>query len=46
LPGPRNPGLVYDLDWTENERLAEWRTTVGEAEGLPPVSRAAVLFDA
>lgn len=41
----RNP-LVYDLDWDEDERLAEWRTTVGETESLPPVLQAIIALDA
>lgn len=41
----RDP-LVYEADWDEDERLAEWRSVVMETEGLPPLLRAALLLDA
>lgn len=51
--GPRPPvrpsardSLVYDLDWNEEERLAEWQAVLGETANLPTILRAAVLLDA
>ncbi|MGK6315631.1 RHE_PE00001 family protein [Neorhizobium sp. DT-125] len=46
-PAPRekNP-LVYEPDWDEGERLAEWRIVLSETEGLPPLLRAVLLLDA
>lgn len=41
----KNP-LIYDADWDEPERLAAWQGTLSESEGLPPLLRAAVVFDA
>ena len=38
--------LVRDEDWDEDERLESWRDLIREADLLPPVLGAAVLFDA
>lgn len=38
--------FVYEPDWNEDERLAEWRVARSQVEGLPAVLRAAVLLDA
>lgn len=38
--------LVYDMDWNENERLAQWQKVLSRSSDLPPVLRAAVIFDA
>jgi len=38
--------LVLDEDWDENERLESWRAVIREADLLPSVLGAAVLFDA
>jgi len=38
--------LIYEPDWDENERLAEWRQVLKQADSLPPVVRATVLLDA
>lgn len=40
------PALVYDLDWNENDRLAEWRSMIVETRDLPVVLRAAILLEA
>jgi hypothetical protein len=39
--GERYP-LIYDSDWDEDARLAEWRAIVGETRDLPPTLAAAV----
>ncbi|MER9222701.1 RHE_PE00001 family protein [Mesorhizobium sp. M0644] len=44
-PDPQN-GLIYDLDWNEEERLAEWHAVLAETRGQPVVLRAAVLLEA
>ena len=43
---PDRPSLVYDLDWDENARLAEWQGMLVETRQLPVVLRAAILLDA
>ena len=50
LPTPpasreRDP-LVYDLDWDEDARLAEWREIVDRTRELPPTLAAALAHDA
>ena len=40
------PALVYDLDWNEDGRLAEWQAVVVETRELPAVLGAAILLDA
>jgi hypothetical protein len=42
---PQN-GLVYDLDWDEDARLAEWQDVLADTRELPAVLRAAILLDA
>lgn len=43
---PEKDPFVYDLDWDEDERLAEWQATLGRADDLPPVLKAIVALDA
>jgi hypothetical protein len=38
----RDP-LVYDIDWDEDERLAQWRDAVAMTAELPPALAAAVV---
>lgn len=40
------PDLIYDLDWDEDARLAEWRDVIARTRDLPVVLRAAVLLEA
>ncbi len=39
-------GLIHDDEWDESERLREWRSVIGDADGMPPALGAAVLYDA
>ncbi|MER9174386.1 DUF1612 domain-containing protein [Mesorhizobium sp. M0955] len=39
-PEPQND-LIYDLDWHEEECLAEWQDVVARTRDLPVVPRAA-----
>src|SRR3954470_12157144 len=38
--------LVYDRDWDEEERLAEWQDVVKKTDKLPALVAAAIAFDA
>ncbi|WP_352671154.1 RHE_PE00001 family protein [Mesorhizobium sp. M0166] len=40
------PDLIYDLDWNEEERLAEWQAVLAQTRELPAVLRAAILLEA
>ncbi|MER8931137.1 RHE_PE00001 family protein [Mesorhizobium sp. M0859] len=44
-PEPQN-GLIYDLDWNEEERVAEWQAVIAGTRDLPVVLRAALLLEA
>lgn len=43
---PDRPALVYDLDWDEDARLAEWQDVIADTRELPAVLRAAILLEA
>ncbi len=41
----RDP-LIYELDWDEGGRVADWLAVLEQVQDLPPVLRAALLLDA
>lgn len=44
-PPERDP-LVYDLDWDEDARLADWRAVVEQTNTLPPTLATAIATEA
>ena len=42
----QSQGLVYDPDWDEESRIADWRAIFSKADGLPPTLAAAILWEA
>ncbi|BBU64250.1 hypothetical protein MSC49_41850 (plasmid) [Methylosinus sp. C49] len=45
-PKRDDSGLVYDEDWDEEARLAEWRERLGRSQNLPPLMATSVALDA
>ncbi|MDQ6436322.1 RHE_PE00001 family protein [Mesorhizobium sp. LHD-90] len=45
-PMPERDALIYDPDWDEDERLAEWQAVLVRTAQLPPLLQAALLWDA
>ena len=45
-PRRPRPELVYEVDWDEEARLAEWQALVRQTEGLPALVAAALADEA
>ncbi|QXC52528.1 DUF1612 and helix-turn-helix domain-containing protein (plasmid) [Agrobacterium salinitolerans] len=43
---PEKDPFVCDLDWDEDERLAEWQAVLARAQDLPSVLQAIIALDA
>lgn len=40
------PSIVYDVEWDEDARLAEWQDVIGNTRALPAVLRGVILLEA
>lgn len=45
-PDEEKAPLVYDPEWDEEERMAEWQAVLHHTEDYPPVLQAILLLDA
>lgn len=45
-PSKKRSEIVYDPDWNEEDRLAEWREVLRKTENMPPILCAVLILDA